>query len=96
MENAKRIKNNGACCRDDAKMVRCATAALEKMKDMFGVALGSLTDPFCEPVTAPNGCIMDTNCQIQACPFRGTGVAPNVSITIVDAIRGLGVGAWMC
>lgn len=66
-------------------MMRCTVTALEKMKDMFGAALGTLADPSTEP--AAGGCLMDTNCKIQRCPFRGTGVAPNVSNAVINPKR---------
>lgn len=78
MGNSKRA-NSGACCRDEEKMVRCAVTALEKMKDMFGAAYGNLADQQNKAATVGCGCVMDNKCQIQGCPFRVPGIAPNVS-----------------
>lgn len=80
MECCNGMKTNRGCCRDETKMVRCAVTALEKMKDMFGTAIGNLADPPSKPGTAASGCVMDNKCQFQGCPFRGTGIRPNVSI----------------
>lgn len=72
------------CCREETKMVRCAVTALEKMKDMFGAALDSITDSSNQPLTSTTtGCLMDTKCKIRGCPFRATEIAPNVSNSII-------------
>lgn len=70
------MENCGVCCKDEDRMVKCTFMALEKMKEMFGVALGSHTDNASKiPKTI---CYCDKNCQKQACPYQN--VAPNVSI----------------
>jgi len=80
MEQFKRTRNSGACCRDESKMVRCAVTAMEKMRDyLFETSVcqdsentNTLGDYDCA-----------TNCNkytTQECPFRGTGMPPNVSI----------------
>lgn len=80
MEQFKRTRNNGACCRDESKMVRCAVTAMEKMRDyLFETSV-------CQDSEDPNtlgdyDCT--TNCNkytTQECPFRGTGMPPNVNI----------------
>ncbi|VVC26886.1 Hypothetical protein CINCED_3A014143 [Cinara cedri] len=70
--------SRGGCCRGERKMVKCAATAIEKMKDMFGTAVCTLDDPSGKPPIATSGCVMDAKCQMLGCPFRGTGVAPNV------------------
>lgn len=80
MANCKRADNSGACCRDEKKMVRCAVTALENMKNMFGAAYGNMADLPTKPGSTGCGCTMDNKCQIDGCPFRRTGIAPNVSI----------------
>jgi len=60
--------------------MRCATTALKQIKDMFGTAayqqqINRKPDK-CKGENA--GCVLDSVCEIRGCPFRGTGVAPNV------------------
>jgi hypothetical protein len=79
MEHSKRSRNSEACCRNESKMVRCAVTAMEKMRNYL------LETSVCQDIenSSPQG---DYDCTIncnkyttEECPFRGTGMPPNVS-----------------
>lgn len=70
------MKNCRVCCKDEGKMVKCTMMALEKMKDMFGVALGFHTETASK--TLKNACNCDESCHVHACPYQN--IASGVSI----------------
>lgn len=70
------MENFKVCCRDEDKMVKCTLIALEKMKEMFGVVMGSHTATASK--NQKNICYCDKNCQKLACPYQN--IAPYVSI----------------
>ncbi|XP_025207290.1 uncharacterized protein LOC112603085 [Melanaphis sacchari] len=76
--NCKRIAKSEGCCRQDKQMMRCATTALKQMKDMFETAWCPVKEKSDKQLKGYNGCVIDPACNIKECPFRGTGVAPNV------------------
>jgi len=73
------MENNGACCWAETNVVKRAATALEKMKEMFVLALSNLEDPSCEPTKVASGNVTDSDRHHEACTFRGNPVASNVS-----------------
>lgn len=74
-------ENIGSCCKDKNPQIKYALMALDKMKDMFGVGLGTLADPSCKPTNVPCGCVVDSKCRMPTCPYRN--VPPYVSTIIL-------------
>ncbi|XP_025198864.1 uncharacterized protein LOC112597140, partial [Melanaphis sacchari] len=81
MEHNKGTRNSGECCRNESKMVRCAVTAMEKMRDyLFETSVCQNAENSITPgdYECATNCNKYTN---QECPFRGTGVPPNLMRT---------------
>ncbi|XP_026819179.1 uncharacterized protein LOC113557834 [Rhopalosiphum maidis] len=91
MEHSKKTRNTGACCRDESKMVRCAVTAMEKMRNYL-LETSVCQDTENSSTQGDYDCA--TNCNkytTEECPFRGTGMPPNLLQTFCTNKR-LGVG----
>ncbi|XP_003240749.1 uncharacterized protein LOC100573964 [Acyrthosiphon pisum] len=77
-QNCRKIYKSEGCCRRDKNMIKCATAAINQMKTMFDTAWCPIKEKPEKHRGKYNGCVIDPVCNIRECPFRGTGVAPNV------------------
>ncbi|XP_008178387.1 uncharacterized protein LOC100575159 [Acyrthosiphon pisum] len=88
----QRTRNIGACCRDESKIVRCAVTALEKMRDyLFETSVCQDAENSSTP--GDYGCV--TDCKkytTQECPFRGTGMPPNLMRTFCVNKKKLAIG----
>jgi len=60
-------------------VVKCVMTALEKIKDMFVLALSSLDDPSCEPTNVASDDATDSDRPRQAYTFRRNPIASSVS-----------------
>ncbi|CAI6373238.1 unnamed protein product [Macrosiphum euphorbiae] len=77
-QNCRKIYKSEGCCRRDKNMIKCATTAINQMKTMFDTAWCPIKEQPAKHSGKYNGCVIDPACNIRECPFRGTGVAPNV------------------
>lgn len=81
--NCRKVYKSEGCCRRDKNMIKCATTAINQMKAMFDTAWCPIKEKPEKHRGKYNGCVIDPVCNIRECPFRGTGVAPNVSNEII-------------
>lgn len=81
--NCRQILKSEGCCRRDKNMIKCAMTAINQMKTMFDTAWCPIKEDPEKYKDRYNGCVIDPECNIRECPFRGTGVAPNVSNGII-------------